>query len=417
MKTLTLFSALLSVAVAASAQPADTAPKLVNDLPFPLVAPEKAQQLSITQPIVLNFDDATLGTVLDELKKQSGVRFETQQGNADGQLDKKLSIHLETPSFNRAFSEIMDEAGLKASLQDWGGNQDLHLFFGTQEEKSAMPKAGVGLFEIGLSGLGASFNKTVTFRDIKAPERSQNNSLNANLELHSDPRLPIIGSPQTRVTRADDDQGRSLVPQLDENERNQQRMNRYSFYSNSSWQQKNVSVNLSAPAPDAKTLAHLEGAVIYAVVTKTEKWEVPDLLAAPSWTHTFENGGQTIAFKVEATLNTDEAEGGLKVKIEANSSDAEQSYERIGYPLEQTEPIMSAMRIEDANGVTLRNQGYNSTGGQNTVIRATFLPENAPFAEDGTRKKLQAPFKFVMDAPIEIVQTEVPFKFENLPLP
>ena len=416
MKTQFLFSALLGFAVAASAQPAETAPKLTNGLPFPLVAPEKAQQLAVERPIVLDFDDATLGTVLDELKKQSGVAFEIQRGSGKEQLDKKLSIHLETPSFNRAFREIMDEAGAKATLQDWASNQSLQLFFGYEEERGNMPQAGVGLFEIALSNFTTSFNKTVSFRDIKAPERSENNSLTANLGLRSDPRLPVVGSPQARLTRADDDQNRSLIPQLDENERNQQRMNRYSFYNNS-WQQKNASVNLSAPAPDAKTLAHLEGAVIYVVVTKIEKWEVPDLLAAPNWTRTFQSGGQTIAFKIEATPNADEEQGGLKVKIEANSSNAEQSYETIGYPLEQVEPIMSAIQIEDANGVRLGNQGYNATGGQNMVIRVTFLPGEMEVAADGTRPKLQGPFKFVMNAPVEIVQTEVPFAFENLPLP
>lgn len=416
MKIPILLCVLLVGAVAASAQPADAPAKLVNDLPFPLVAPERAQELALTKPIVLNFNDAKLGEVLAELQKQSGVKFGTAQANNAGQLDTKISININTLSFDRAFHEIMDEAGLKARLQDWG-EQNLQLTFGSEETEQKPLKSGVGLFEIDLSAIGTTFNKSVDLSNFETPNRSENRDLNASLALKSDARLPLIGTPQARLTRADDEQGRSLLPQLDENERAQRRINRYNFYGNSSWQQKQATLNLRPPAPDAKMLSHLEGVVIYPVVTKTETWEVPDLLAAPDWTRSMASGGETIAFKVAATPNTETDEGGLKVKIEANSSDADQSYERIPYPLGQVEPLIAMILIEDSNGVVLRPNGYNASGGQNTVIRATFLPENWQFQNEGERPKLQGPFRFVLDAPVEIVQTEVPFAFENVPLP
>ncbi len=421
MKNSLLFSLLALTAwnVAGRAQPAQTAPPLVNDLPFPLVAPAKAQELAVPKPIVLDFDDAPLSTVLDELQKQSGVIFTNYlPGNNIKQLATKLSIHLETPSFERAFREIMGEAGLKGRLQDWGGNGELQLAFGIESAAEKPLQSGVGLFGIELSNLSLTLNKSVDLSNSDAPQRFERLYLNATLTLQSDPRLPIIGSPQTRLARAEDEQGRSLIPQLDENERAQNRINRFGFYGNSSWEQKRATVNLSPAAADAKTLAHLDGVVVYAVVSKTEKWEVPDLLAQPQWTRSLESGGETIAFVVEAALNEDASEGGLKVKIEANSaSDEEQSYERIGYPLSQVEPIIKAIRIEDANGMVLRSSGSNSTGGKNIVIRTTFLPENVQVNENWVPAKIQGPLKFVMTAPTEVVQTEVPFSFANVPLP
>ena len=414
MKTPILLSALLACAVAASAQPADTPAKLANDLPFPLVAPDKAEQLALTSPLVFDFDNVTLGAALDELQKQSGVRFGTSQANNNKELDSKLSAQINTLSFNDAFRQIVEAAGLKATLQDWG-NGNLQMLVSDAEDAGQPQKSGAGLFEIDLTSLDTNFTKSVDLSNFEAPQRSENRSLSATLTLQSDRRLPIIGTPQVRLTRAEDEQGRSLVPQLDENEIAQNRVNRYNFYGNASYQQQNANVELGTPAPNAKTLANLEGVVVYAVVSKTEKWEVPDLLAAPEWTHSFTSPDGTVALKIAATPNDDET-GGLKVKIEATSSNDDQTYERVTYPLEQTDPLLAAIRIEDANGVVYHNQGYNATGGQTTKISTTFLPENdAP--EEGARPQPKGPFKFVMNAPVEVVQTEVPFAFKDVPLP
>ena len=415
MKPQFLLSVLLAFAVAASAQPADTATKLTNDLPFPLVAPAKAQQLALAEPIVIALDEATLGAALDELQKQSGVSFGTRQAGVP--LDSKISVKINTLSFDEAFDQIMKAANVKATLQNWG-DDNLQLSLGGDETARNRRKSGAGLFEIELSGIGTTLNKSVDLNDFDKPQRSQNLNLNAYLALQADRRLPIIGAPQTRLTRAEDEQGRSLVPQLDENQRAQNRVNRYNFYGNSAWERQNATVNLAAPAPDAKTLTHLEGVVIYAVVTKTDNWEVPDLLAAPQWTHTFASPDGTVAVTIAATPNADEDQaGGLKLKIEATSSNADQSYERIPYPLEQVEPLIQAIRIVDANGTVYRSNGYNATGGQNTKISLSLRPENSDVTEEAAQPKLQSPISLVMDAPVEVVQTEVPFAFQNVPLP
>ena len=420
MKTPLLLCALLACAAPLHAQPTDdTAPKLTNDLPFPLVAPARAEQLAMPRPIVINLKDATLGEALDQLKTQSGIDFGTLQGNYGDQLDTKLSVQINTLSFNEAFRQITDAAGLKASLQNWGNNQNPQLFFGG-EDASPNPiprKSGAGLFEIDLASVDASNNKSVDLSNFETPQRTDSNTLGVTLTLQSDRRLAIVGSPQTRVTRAEDEQGRSLVPKPKDDQDGGNSVNRYNFYSNSVLDQPNVTLDLT-PAPKAKTLAHLEGVVVYAVVTKTDAWAVPDLLAAPEWTRTFTGPEGTVAVKVAATPNTDDENGGLKVKIEATSSNYDEASETIGYPLSQAEPLMAAIRIVDGNGQVYRNNGFNASGGQTTRINAIFLPENDPQNQtEEDKASVKGPFKFVMNAPIEVVQTEVPFDFENVPLP
>ena len=422
MKTPILFSALLLGAVAALAQPADNAPPLVNGLPFPLLAPAKVQQLVAAKPIVIDLKEVTLGAALNELKTQSGVEFGNYPGNDAEQFDLKVSVAVNTLSFDEALPEIMAAANLKGILQDWSGTGNLQLVIGASEAERKALKSGAGLFEIDLASVNMNFNKSVDLSDFEAPQRSEDRALNVNLALQSDRRLPVIGSPQTRVTRAEDDKGRSLVPQLDENQRNQNRVNSYSFYGTSGWQQKNARIGLNAPASDAKTLAHLEGVAIYALVTKTEKWEIPDLLSQPAWTHAFNSADGTVAVKIAATPNADQDSGGLTVKIEATSAqgngDAENSFERVGYPLSQSESLLAAIRIEDGNGKIYRSSGYDSSSSdeQMTKVSATFLPDSDAEDENG-KAQLKGPFRLIMDAPVEVVQTEVPFSFENVPLP
>ena len=422
MKTSFLLGALLVCAAPLCAQPADTAAKLVNDLPFPLVAPEKAQQLALPSPLVLNFNDVTLGAALAELQTQSGVQFSTSQANFNKELDTKLSAQINTLSFDEAFDQIVAAAGLKATLQDWG-NGNLQMFIGAaDDEPQGKPqKSGAGLFGIDLASLDTNYTKSVDLSNFDAPQRSEDRSLSATLALHSDRRLPLVGSPQIRLTRAEDGQGRSLVPQLTDEERAQNRVNRFSFYSNSSWQQQNANVALASPAPNARTLTHLDGVVVYAVVSKTEKWEVPDLLSAPQWTHNFASPDGNIAVKIAATPNTDDESGGLKVVVEATApaADPDQLSEGVSYPLAQAEPLLASLRIVDAGGVVYRNQGYNSNSGPTTKITTVFRPDdngqNGP--DDAATAQPKGPFKLVMNAPVEVVQTEVPFAFKDVPLP
>lgn len=412
MKKSILLCALLACAAPICAQPADTAPKLINDLPFPLLAPEKAQELAFEKPIVLRLNNVTLGAALDELQRQSGVELNTSPDVYGETLAKTLSIDLQTLSFDQAFNAIVDKAGVKASLQRWDQNQPWRVDFDQEDDSRNAPQSGAGLFVVRLWSLASTTSKTVNLGDPKAPERSQRQDLAASLVLLPDLRLPVIGSPQTRVTRAEDEQGRSLLPQLSEGEIFSQKPHAYGFYSSSYWDQSQANVRLLAPAPDAKTLAHLEGQVVYAIVSKREKWEIADLLSAPEWTHSFAGAAGEIKLKLKATSTP---EGNLKLEIEASSSGPAPE-DQVRQPLMSNQPLIENIRIEDAGGTIFRSSGYSFSESDNTVItRATFVPVGKD-DQDATTT-LNGPLKFVLDAPVEVVQTQVPFSFENVPLP
>ena len=403
-------SALLLCALPALAQP-DVAPQLVNGLPFPLVAPDDAQKAAVTTPLVFHFQDVTLRAALDELQKQSGIPLDNLNNAPAATLDKTLTLDLETLSFYQAFREILDEAGVKASLQRWNPDQPWRVDFDQTDYSAGAQQSAQGLFVARLTGVNNTLSKSVDLNNAKLPARSEEHYLNVNLALLPDLRLPLIGVPRSRVTRAEDEAGHSLIAPPDPNDQNN---SAWSFYNNN-WQRSQANLRLKAPAEGARTLAHLDGVMVYALVTQFEKWEVPDLLSQPNWTHHFESGEATFDVTITPTLK----ENKLTMKVEV-ASNQPVSYERVSHPLLAYAPVLEALTIQDANGVTFRSNGSSSSSDNDNAkltVTANYYPRDTNGNADENGAAPALPLKMTFNAPVDVVQTEVPFSFEDVPLP
>ena len=409
MKPQILLAAAFSIALPALAQPDALNP--ANGLPFRLVAPTTAETLALPKPFKLDLKEVTLAAALQELQKQSGVTIDVANA-PDETLEKKLSLHLETRSFNRAFDEIMGEAGVTASLQRNDYNRPWAINWNQKDAGAEALQSGVGLFEVRLMSLNTTLSKSLTLSgaEKRDDKRSENNFLNVYLTLSPDLRLPLVGVPRARVTRAEDEQGRSLVVKTDSDQRN---YNAYSFYQNM-WEQQRANLRMRAPEPDAKALAHLEGLIVYAVVVKTETWEMPDLLSKTEWKRGFQSDGQ----KFEMTIKPVFKEERLTLGIEVTTNRPTDN-NRVGPPLMANNSVLQALRLTDANGVVLPNNGYGGgMNGPKMTANATFYAPSRS-SDDGEKpdKTWALPLKLVLEAPVDVVQTEVPFQFEDVPLP
>lgn len=416
MKTYLLFAAAMVCAGPVLAQP-DPVIGPINGLPFPLVSPAQAEKLMLAKPIKLRLDNVTVAWALELLQGQSGVELDLENIQySKNTLAKKLSIDIETPSFNRAFDEIMGEAGLKATLRRDDSNRPYRVNFNSRyndDETENSILSSQGLFGVRLGRLNSTLSKTVDLRIFKSPQRLQRNTLSASISLTSDPRLPLIGTSRPRLTRAEDDQGRSLLVPADEARRNGERFSAYSFYSRNNSQ---TNLMLSSPAPDAKKISHLEGVVVHSLVTKTEIWDVPDLLSAPEWNRQFKSGDQTFDMTIKAALAKGNPENRVTLTIEVASNTRIESNE-IPPPMLAANPIMSAIKIRDAKGLELRNNGSSSATGNNGKLNfsATYYPQSNYYEESS--KTLAMPLKMTFEAPVEVAQIEAPFAFEDVLLP
>ena len=407
---------LLAVALACAAP---TSAQTINNSVFRVITPAQAQNFD--KDISLHLRDVTFERALVELQRQSGVPLNLSYLNRKT-LDTPLSIDVDAPSFNRALSDIADEAGLQVQVVKFLDSSPRIVTLKSANDQLNVPAVNPdapvsidGLFATRLKKLEVKRLSSLDWSVSKAPAptRAQDEDLNVTLDVTRDPRLPVVGPSRVRVTRAEDEQGRSLVPPPAA-----EKAPFYFFSSQDSGDAATKTVALLPPQSDARKLMHFEGVVIYVLSGAREKWEIPLALDGKyPIEHDFKNGGQDVRISVGSVERKGE---NLSVKI-GMSAPNNGDWGVLGNPLFSSSDTLSWMHIEDASGAILRatSDGGGQEGNKMNARAIFYLPQNMTlFPRNGTEPaKLTLPLRFVFDAPTEFVQTEVPFSFENLPLP
>lgn len=381
----------------------------INNLSLKIVSPDEAEKLAMpAKGIVLHLSDVTLAQALTELRNQSGVALNFGQGEP-AMLDKKLSLDLETHSFQAAFDAIMDEAGVKGFLQGDGRLEGRRVQFGRGgDEKNSGPQSGIGLFQVQLQRVDSNFRETVQPNADGQAVRSQERKFSLSIDSRTDPTLDVIGSPLIILNRVEDDKNRSLLD-ISNNWLN------YDF--NSGWYGVRQQ-SFKTPSPDAKSLARIEGMTIYVVPTERKHWEMADILGNKNTIHQFDVGGRVVTFKIKR-VERDGSKINLKYEM-STPTDAKEN--EIIDPLFSFGQMGKVIRLEDAKGQVF---GVGSSGGSSSNSKIEMETEFSLVDEqlvDANGKTiapqtLVEPVKLVFDGPVEFVQTQVPFSFENVPLP
>lgn len=403
--------------LALSALPVLAQPEIkpVNGLPYPLISPAEVMRLADIKPIKLHLRDVTLKTALEEVQKQTVITLDFRFGGNQF-LEKKLSIDIETNSLNEATDAIFEEADVKAVVQKMGRGNRLIVMTGTGQPKKETPLSGIFPFQIRLDGLDSSVNRNIELRN--PPIRRETTALSAHISLETSPQIPLVLSPRIEVTSAVDNLGSSLV--------NNDRMP--FFEGNIDYA---MPIQLRTPQKGAKEITKLEGKITYAIATKKETWEAPDILNAKDVGHDFQAGENKVHFSVVSARKTNNAIQ-LEVNVTALNGTTPVmggfNFDRnqVGHPLMQFNQLSSAIRLVDAKGQTLESGGFGGRGGNNQLTgqvtynlpRVWLAPEAA--GQVGVMPEqltLTEPVKLIVESPSEIVQTQVPFSFSHIPLP
>ena len=386
---------------------AGVAPACAQREPFAprFVSPQQAQLLAAPTLIALDLHDVTLKAALEELQRQSGVSLRMGDPNR-AELATKLSLQLQTRSFGEAFAALTKAAGVEARWRRSTPNRQARMLWNRTEieQELGMSQWNEGLFNVRLFELRTINSKTITLPGTAASTRETADELKIFNDPLPDLRLAFVADPITRFTRAQDDQGRSLFPTIPPKSGEPGWVWSLAPYNDFSWNHWGPSgfSNLPAPAPDARALRHLEGTVTYALVAGRQKWEVPDLLAAPRWKRTFRghDGAFDVTIKPVRALTPN-----LELLIEIAPT-----FPAIALPpnLKPILPFFADLKIEDANGVDLPVSFPDDQSKGNTITLRSI-----------SRKwgAIRLPLKLTLDLPVDVVQTEVPFAFENVPLP
>ena len=424
MKKLILLGATLACALPIAAQDAPT-PPLRNGLPFPLIAPAEVEKLATLKPIKLRFDDVTVAEALEELQKQSGVELDLESVNYSRYtLAKRVSFDIETRSFRRAFAAIMDAAKLDAKLESYDFSPPWRVTFGPGTRGKGAPQSAQGLFALRIDSISSRLAKSLDLTGQEA-RSAQQDDVTALVTLLPDPALPVLGRAEVRLTRAEDEQGRSLLAPINAN---QQRNEIFSVYQTN--RQRQLNLTLLPPAEDAATLAHLEGVVVYALASATERWEIPDLLSAPTWKREFSGDNRKYAVTISAAPAAARADGAITLSIEV-TADHPAPADQIAPPMLDADAVLNALKLRDSDGLKWnsdldRSNGEHSPNQMKASVTFTpaqgyggFVQQSIVLgaAQPAPAKAPAATLRLTFDAPVEAVQTEAPFSFENLPLP
>ena len=401
MKTPFLLSALLLCKLSLCAGPilAQPAADKNAELPFPTIATQAAETLARgDKTLVFHLHDVTLREALRELQAQSGFVYQTKYNENLAPLDRKLSLDLETRSISAAFRAMLDEAGVRASVWTEGAN-NWRVSFGQQQSFEGAPQSGAGPFQVQLQTLSSSVYKFVALTNSSYTRAVNDGTLQISLALVPEP-LVEVSATRFRLTRAEDEAGRSLIYVPTKSQ--------FAGAAPPEIWSKYPVFRLAKPAPGAQKLARIEGIANYVLPTKSETWQVPDLLGAPDAAHEFKSGDQTVRVQIKSARLDDQKN--LELKIAVNLI-GEGDFGGLNNPLFEGSYLWNALRIEDARGHLFTVAQAGSTGSSpemNAHITMVLADDKTEIAE---------PLKFTLSAPVEFVQTEVPFSFENVPLP
>ena len=260
LKSRFLLGIALVCAGPVGAQPAGAplvaAPKLkfVNRMPFPLVSRAQAESLISSPTLKFRLRRVMLRRALQELEKQSGIELDWQSDDWRGAFDRTLSLDLTTRSFNEALRAMTAKVGLRARLERHSNNAAWIVRVADEPRWGAL-QTPVGPWEtVRLQKVSSSL--WAEAKPGTNEVKSRSNSLALSFDLAPAPQLEVAAGPFFELTRAQDDTGRALLyaPESSPLYPNQ--------YENV-W--KSHGIRVKAPAPDARSLARLEGKVIRSV--------------------------------------------------------------------------------------------------------------------------------------------------------
>ncbi len=387
-------------------------PLAIGWQPYTRVTPQDAALLIKSQSIKLHVHDVTVKEALEEVQRQTGLLIDTDKSYKT--LDKKVSLNIETSSFKAATDAIFKAAGAPVFLHrgGWDAVWELEADYDPEKKVNA-PVSEESPFQVRLQSLSSDQSATIELGN--PTPRAQFGTLDAQLSIAPTPQISIFREPLLEITRAQDDQGRSLRPEA--------------YYSINA--DLSCRVRFGSLSKDACRIAHLDGKVTYVLTSRREMWEVPDVLNAKGVFHDFQINGSSVRASLGESQKTFE---GVEIGINiATITPAKQTVNTptplgvaVNAPVWQFVNIADLIQVLDAQGHPLRkalftgvNDGNHLEGALHFFLTPKFVtpPQNGQPLPQRAMPNLAEPLKLTLESPSDLIQTEVPFSFSDIPLP
>ncbi|MCE9529588.1 MAG: hypothetical protein K8T89_00375 [Planctomycetes bacterium] len=341
--------------------------------------------------ITLKMKDANIEDIVKELAKQSGYKLQFQGGQ-----QRRMTIEMENVTYWQAMEKLCNEAGLSPGFEEQQGIVYLY-----QQNTVSPYTHHTGPFRFVAQNF--NYSRYVNLANIPRTgtdaNQQDNNSLSFGFMIQSEPKSPLLAVGPPRLTKAEDENGVSLLPRTnDQQQFNVQYNEGNGLYRNF---QHSVGVQLAKPVKDAARVKIIQGKVLVTLLSGTKADVVIDNLAVGK--KKLVGTGANAEITIE-DISEQNKVWTLTLLIKRIAKQGEHDYNWMN-------SLQQKMELQDAKGRKYQSNGVsNYINTSETSVHAAYQFSMPPNAELGPAVKL------VLSRWLTISQ-EVEFEFKDLPLP
>jgi hypothetical protein len=333
--------------------------------------------------ITLDFKDAPLEKILTEINRQARSSLPMPQQGFAEQIKKKITLKTDNASFFQALDALEKAANVRFQDQ---GNGVLMAFpanmgFGNDEGQ---------IFDVGafrFFATNASLNINVSYQRGGGGSSS---SFAFQFAGRAEPKIRMQRETQMtmRIIEAKDSAGNDLAAGGENSNIWNQNSNQF-----------NGSIQLRYPKNPGEKIAVIRGKLTVKVVKSVETIEVDDALSRRQ-TRTVEG----LAITIDKAPDQQPAAQFVALRISAPWNG--------DYRVMQTiQQIGTRVKVLDADGNELANQGIYNQDNENNVMR-TSIRFSSP-----NGNPVKGPIKLQIEVPKDSKDMDVPFEFRDLVMP
>jgi hypothetical protein len=344
--------------------------------------------------INLAVEKKTVREVIQELSRASGYKVEHWGNNGD---DQKLDFAWKDATFWQALDEVCRAGGLV--VQQGYGDERVRL----QGQDRYTPYVfHDGAFRVAANGFQA--NRSVDFSTLprNRTDAPRADTLSFTFTVHSEPRLPILGIGEVKLTAAYDDQNTSLIPEPVKAEQPGGAMGGRTVrhYGGGRTTSHPAEAALGKPSPKATAVKLIKGTAPATVLVEQRPEVVTDDLARARGKKITVG---TTQFVVEEVGENEAKQTQLKLSVTESALPANLQDHT------WSNSLYYRLEVFDEKGQKMQNysSGWSGSGSNHVQITFTYDPR---------RGNLGKPTKLVYSV-WTTVQHQIPFEFKDLPLP
>ncbi len=364
-----------------------------------LVRKMEIERLVAPKRVSLAVKQKTTKDTLDEISKQTGYKIEFSGNTGTG--EPKHDFEFDNTPFWVAIDKVASASGCVVFAEY--DDETIRVY----NQDTVNPHvAYAGPFRFLATNIHS--NKSVQLSGInrRGGGGNRNESMSLQFQIQSEPKNPMLGVTQAEVISAIDDNGVSLVPPKDPN-------NRQSYYENRGMRGHNTYGNLnlsrSGAGASATSIKHLKakiGIILLSGVTPEIVIADPLKMKAKAFV------GRTVEMDFTSLVEDPANKGNYVLDVTLKKLGVSDE-DRQDYNWSNT--AWSKLELQDAAGNKYQTYGPNNINNNGATVQVT-IPYNTNDRRTGKPLKIGPPVKLIVNEWLSVTH-EVTFEFKDLPLP